>query len=110
MIPTLGAMLISGTYQLIDGFFIGHFIGPEGLAGVNISWSYITVLLGFGLLVGVGTGSLYSIAKGAEDDETARTIIGQSIPLILIPASFLALFYTLLRQAWCICLVIRNIK
>ncbi|ELV08027.1 hypothetical protein B9T11_03460 [Wohlfahrtiimonas chitiniclastica] len=85
VIPTLGAMLISGTYQLIDGFFIGHFIGPEGLAGVNIGWSYITVLLGFGLLVGVGTGSLYSIAKGAEDDETARAIIGQSIPLILIP-------------------------
>lgn len=85
VIPTLGAMLISGAYQLIDGFFIGHFIGAEGLAAVNIGWSYITVLLGFGLLVGVGTGSLYSIAKGAEDDETARKIIGQSITLILLP-------------------------
>ena len=85
VIPTLGAMLISGAYQLIDGFFIGHFIGAEGLAAVNIGWSYITVLLGFGLLVGVGTGSLYSIAKGAEDDEEARKIIGQSITLILIP-------------------------
>ncbi|WP_077927240.1 MATE family efflux transporter [Wohlfahrtiimonas populi] len=85
VIPTLGAMLISGAYQLIDGFFIGHFIGAEGLAAVNIGWSYITVLLGFGLLVGVGTGSLYSIAKGAEDDKEARKIIGQSITLILIP-------------------------
>lgn len=85
VIPTLGAMLISGAYQLIDGFFIGHFIGAEGLAAVNIGWSYITVLLGFGLLVGVGTGSLYSIAKGAEDDEEAQKIIGQSITLILIP-------------------------
>lgn len=85
VIPTLGAMLISGTYQLIDGFFIGHFIGTEGLAGANIGWSYITLLLGFGLLVGVGTGSLYSIAKGAEEDEKSRHIIGQSITLIIIP-------------------------
>lgn len=85
VIPTLGAMLISGAYQLIDGFFIGHFIGTEGLAAVNIGWSYITVLLGFGLLVGVGTGSLYSIAKGSEDDEKAKNIIGQSITLILLP-------------------------
>ncbi len=85
VIPTLGAMLISGTYQLIDGFFIGHFIGTEGLAGANIGWSYITLLLGFGLLVGVGTGSLYSIAKGAEEDEKAKNIIGQSLTLIIIP-------------------------
>ncbi len=85
VIPTLGAMLISGTYQLIDGFFIGHFIGPEGLAGANIGWSYITLLLGFGLLVGVGTGSLYSIAKGAEEDEKAKNIIGQSLTLIILP-------------------------
>ncbi len=85
VVPTLGAMLISGAYQLIDGFFIGHFIGTEGLAGANIGWSYITLLLGFGLLIGVGTGSLYSIAKGAEEDEKARQIIGQSISLIIIP-------------------------
>lgn len=91
VIPTLGAMLISGAYQLIDGFFVGHFIGYEGLAGVNIGWSYITLLLGFGLLVGVGTGSLYSIAKGAEEDEEARKIIGQSLTLILIPGIILGI-------------------
>lgn len=89
VIPTLGAMLISGAYQLIDGFFIGHFIGSEGLAGANIGWSYITLLLGFGLLIGVGTGTLYSIAKGAEEDERARQIIGQSLFLILIPGIIL---------------------
>lgn len=85
VVPTLGAMLISGAYQLIDGFFIGHFVGSEGLAGVNIGWSYITLLLGFGLLVGVGTGSLFSIAKGAEETEKSKQILGQSIPLIIIP-------------------------
>lgn len=96
VIPTLGAMLISGAYQLIDGFFIGHFIGAEGLASVNIGWSYITILLGFGLLVGVGTGSLYSIAKGAEDNEKARQIIGQTLTLIIVPAIILgALLYSL---------------
>ena len=92
VIPTVGAMLISGAYQLIDGFFIGNFIGAAGLAGANIGWSYITLLLGFGLLVGVGTGSLYSIAKGADEHERALRILGQTLVLIMIPGGLLGFF------------------
>lgn len=85
VIPTVLAMFISGTYQIVDGFFVGHFIGVAGLAAVNIGWSYITLLLGFGFLVGVGVGSLYSIAKGEEDEDRARKILGQALFLQFIP-------------------------
>lgn len=85
VIPTVLAMFISGTYQIVDGFFVGHFIGVSGLAAINIGWSYITLLLGFGFLVGVGIGSLYSIAKGEEEEEKARKILGQALFLQFIP-------------------------
>ena len=85
VIPTVLAMFISGTYQIVDGFFVGHFIGVDGLAAVNIGWSYITLLLGFGFLVGVGIGSLYSISKGEDDDDKARKILGQALFLQFIP-------------------------
>ncbi len=96
VIPTVLAMFISGTYQIVDGFFVGHFIGVEGLAAVNIGWSYITILLGFGFLVGVGIGSLYSISKGEDDNERARKILGQALFLQFIPGLLIGIIlYTL---------------
>ncbi|WP_239990264.1 MATE family efflux transporter [Ignatzschineria cameli] len=96
VIPTVLAMFISGTYQIVDGFFVGHFIGVEGLAAVNIGWSYITLLLGFGFLVGVGIGSLYSIAKGEEEHSRARKILGQALFLQFIPGILIGIIlYTL---------------
>lgn len=91
VVPTVLAMFISGTYQIVDGFFVGHFIGVNGLAAVNIGWSYITLLLGFGFLVGVGIGSLYSISKGEDDDEKARKILGQALFLQFIPGILIGL-------------------
>ncbi len=96
VIPTVLAMFISGTYQIVDGFFVGHFIGVSGLAAVNIGWSYITLLLGFGFLVGVGVGSLYSIAKGEDDDVRARKILGQALFLQFVPGIIIGVtLYTL---------------
>ncbi len=83
VIPTVIAMFISGAYQLVDGVFIGNIVGRDGLAAVNIGWSYITLLLGFGLMVGVGVGSHYSLAIGAGDEERALRVLGQ-IPTILV--------------------------
>ncbi len=92
VLPTVIAMFISGTYQIVDGFFIGHFVGVDGLAAVNIGWAYITILLGFGFLTGVGVGSLYSIAKGEENEERALQILGQSGFLLLAPGLLIGIF------------------
>lgn len=99
VIPTVLAMFISGTYQIVDGFFVGHFIGVSGLAAVNIGWSYITLLLGFGFLVGVGIGSLYSISKGEDEDERARKILGQALFLQFIPGILIG-FILYLCSPW----------
>lgn len=89
VIPTVLAMLISGTYQVIDGIFVGHFIGADGLAGINIGWPLITALLGYGLMVGIGIGSLTSLANGEGNLERASCTLGQMGILILLPSAFI---------------------
>ena len=39
-IPTVAAMLVNGLYQVVDGIFIGHYVGAEGLAGINVAWHH----------------------------------------------------------------------
>lgn len=89
VIPTVFAMFISGIYQIIDGIFVGHFIGADGLAGINIGWPLVTALLGYGLMVGVGIGSLTSLAKGEGDLERASQTLGQMGVLILLPSALI---------------------
>ncbi|WP_234495249.1 MATE family efflux transporter [Vibrio maritimus] len=66
-IPTIAAMLVNGLYQVVDGIFIGQYMGGEGLAGINVAWPVISVILGLGMMVGVGTGALASIKQGEND-------------------------------------------
>ncbi len=63
-IPTVAAMLVNGLYQVVDGIFIGHYVGAEGLAGINVAWPVIGTILGIGMLVGVGTGLWLQSNKG----------------------------------------------
>jgi len=57
-IPAVTAMLVSGLYQIIDGIFVGHYVGYEGLAGINMAWPIVFILSGLGLMLGMGAGSL----------------------------------------------------
>lgn len=62
-IPSVAAMLINGLYQIIDGIFVGHYVGYAGLAGINMAWPIIATIMGFGILAGMGAGSLISMAR-----------------------------------------------
>lgn len=95
MLPTVTAMLVSGLYQIIDGIFIGHYIGASGLAAVNTIWAIVGILIGCGLMVGVGTGALTSIYRGKQDTDNARRALACGFILIILIAiigSFLLTF------------------
>jgi putative MATE family efflux protein len=82
--PTVLAMLVSGFYQIVDGIFIGHFIGADGLAAINIAWPWIGLIAGVGLMVGMGTGIHCSIALGQTHLHLVRQFIVHSLWLLLL--------------------------
>ncbi|CAK1698036.1 MATE family efflux transporter [Vibrio crassostreae] len=82
-IPTVAAMLVNGLYQVVDGIFIGRYVGADGLAGINVAWPVIGSILGIGMLVGVGTGALVSIRQGEKDTQGAKQILATGLTLLL---------------------------
>ncbi|MCL9782659.1 MATE family efflux transporter [Vibrio sp. S4M6] len=82
-IPTVAAMLVNGLYQVIDGVFIGHYVGADGLAGINVAWPIIGSILGIGMMVGVGTGALASIRQGEHDIEGAKRVLSTGLLLLV---------------------------
>ncbi|MGL6171111.1 MAG: MATE family efflux transporter [Vibrio sp.] len=90
-IPTVAAMLVNGLYQVVDGIFIGHYVGAQGLAGINVAWPVIGTILGIGMLVGVGTGALASIKQGQGDAESAKRTLATGLTSLLLLAPLVAL-------------------
>lgn len=83
-LPSLAALMISGTYQIVDGIFVGHFIGGDGLAAISLAWPLIGVLLSVGMMIGIGAGAHASIMQGARQPRRAREYIAQSFLLLLL--------------------------
>ena len=52
--PTLFGMLSISAVTAVDGIFIGHGVGSDGIAAVNICVPVMLLFTGFGLLMGVG--------------------------------------------------------
>ncbi|MEF2482188.1 MATE family efflux transporter [Vibrio mimicus] len=84
VIPSVIAMLVSGLYQVIDGYFIGQYVGAYGLAAINLSWPLIGLIYGFGMMIGIGGGALSSISKGEGDTDDSYLKIGNAITLLLL--------------------------
>ncbi|MDC0612074.1 MATE family efflux transporter [Vibrio sp.] len=82
MILTVAAMLVSGLYQIIDGAFIGHYVGSNGLGAINTVWSILSLIIGIGLMIGVGTGAVASIFRGQKNHYKATSTLANGFILI----------------------------
>ncbi|SDH26716.1 putative efflux protein, MATE family [Vibrio xiamenensis] len=90
-IPTLAAMLVNGLYQVVDGIFIGRYLGADGLAGINVAWPVISAVLGLGMLIGVGTGALVSLRQGEGQMAQAKSELTTGLSLLVIVTPLVAL-------------------
>ena len=53
-LPTIGMILVSTTYDLIDGYFVSNYIGKTAFAAINIIYPYLLAIMAVGMMFGVG--------------------------------------------------------
>lgn len=82
-IPSVIGMLLTSLITIVDGIFIGKYVGREGLAAVNIGIPVLYLLLGITIMIGVG-GSTLAIQKlGEKEFDKANNIFRQSIVTLI---------------------------
>lgn len=77
-------------YTLADTFFIAASLGANGLAALNLAFPVFCLLNGIGLMIGMGGGVRYSIAKGRRDIDTANKIFTNAFYLTLLFSTIFA--------------------
>lgn len=60
-VPTLLGMLSMSAVTVVDGIFVGHGVGSDGIAAINICIPLLMLFMGFGLMVGAGCSVVASI-------------------------------------------------
>lgn len=81
--PAIVGMLVMAAYNLADTFFIGRFVGPEGITAVTLYIPIGTLFFSLALMFGVGGSSLIARSLGAGDQNTADHVLGNLVFLVL---------------------------
>jgi putative MATE family efflux protein len=85
-IPAVIGMFVNAVYNIVDRIFIGNApdLGSLGLAAVSISYPVTLVMIAFGLLVGVGGATRFSISLGKKETTKAQYYLGNGVTLAVL--------------------------
>lgn len=92
LVPTLLGTVSISAVTAIDGIFIGHGVGADGVAAVNIVVPVYQIMSGIGLMTGAGCSVVSSIHLSRQRTKVARLNITQAIVLTSL---FTLLLYAL---------------
>ena len=96
LMPTLLGMLCISLMTIIDGVFIGHGVGSDALAAVNIFSPFWLLMTAIGLMLGIGCSVVSSIHLSRDNEKAARINMTQTI----IFGTALTLTITILVQCY----------
>ena len=82
--PAVIAMILLAANNVLDGIFVGHFAEEGAFAGISVAMPPIIIIIGLGILIGSGAGTLLSIAIGAENKDIQKKILGNVNFLTLV--------------------------
>lgn len=76
--PTLIGMAFNSVLNICDGMFVGHGVGSNALAAINIVAPIFLICAGIGLMFGIGSSVIGSIRLAEGNVKAARIIMTQA--------------------------------
>lgn len=94
-VPSIIAMVLTSLITLADGFFIGNYVGKEGMAAVNLGLPIVYLFLAVGLMIGVGGIAIAGMAFGAGEQKECNAVFRQTMVTTTIVMVVLSLVMAL---------------
>ncbi len=78
-VPAIVSMVLTAFVTVADGFFMGNFVGKEGIAAVNLGLPIVYLYLGIGLMISIGGMAIAGMALGSGDRESCVQVFRQTV-------------------------------
>lgn len=85
----LGQMAYS-CYTMADTFFVSAKLGSVGLTALNLAFPIFCLMNGIGMMIGIGAGTRYSLAKSRGEKELGNKIFTNAFYMVV---AFASLFF-----------------
>ncbi|MFC1946181.1 MATE family efflux transporter [Chloroflexota bacterium] len=82
-LPAFAGMFVMTLYNVVDTIFIGHYVGPLGIAGLSLVFPIQMLAMGIGQMTGMGGASLISRLIGGGNTLRAERALGNAITACL---------------------------
>ena len=89
-IPGIIGLLCMCFQPMIDGLFLGNFVGPDALAGVNLFMPLYNFLSIAAVVMGIGCQTVISISLGQSDYRRANNAFRTAFVFLLFFTAFMA--------------------
>lgn len=80
-VPSIIAMLVSALYNIVDQFFIGHYVGMLGNAATNVAFPLTMSCTAISLMCGIGGAANFNLNMGRGKKEKAAKYAGNAITM-----------------------------
>lgn len=80
--PSIIAMLVNSTYNVVDTIFVGQGVGTTALAALAVAFPIQMFILAIAQVVGIGSASIISRSLGAGDRRRAERTAGGSFAAV----------------------------
>jgi len=87
LIPSIVGMLAMSSASIVDGIFIGNFVGVEALAAVNLIIPILSVLFGVGLMLAIGGSVRAGKFLGQKRQHAASAIFSKTLIATIVYAT-----------------------
>ena len=90
-IPGVISMFAMSIYSIIEGIFVGQFVGGDAFAAMNLAMPLVMINFALADMMGVGSSVPISIALGRKDEERANNFFSCAIILIIAASIFMGI-------------------
>ncbi|MEP3248531.1 MAG: MATE family efflux transporter [Sneathiella sp.] len=94
-IPIIMIMMTNGLFTVIDGWFVGHFVGPDALSAVTMVFPLFMMLIALGTLVSTGFASVLARMLGAGQRKEGEEALTSALILSAVICGILFLLFAL---------------
>ena len=90
-LPTIGMMICTSIYSVVDGFFVSNFAGKTPFAAVNLIMPFLMIFSTVGLMFGTGGSAIVAKTFGEGDKEKANQYFSLFVYVVAILSIILSI-------------------
>ena len=109
-LPMAVVMSMGGILNVVDGIFVGRFIGAEALAAVSLAFPAVMLMSALATLAGGGMSSLLARSLGAGDRVAAARVFAGAHGLALLISALLVVLWAAFGRALLIEMAAGNVQ